>query len=109
LKVKNNISCAGLVFLSLDVKSHLDNVDNEIPTPKMKHNHYQQPHRLHPIRLIHRILCMESEFAKRILSRRTRGTAEDMEYLCSAAPSGQGNVFVPLLFSVPRLLNHLAP
>jgi len=60
-----------------------------IPIPKMKHNHYRQPHRLHPIRLLHGLLCMESEFARRILNRKSRGTAEDMEYLCMAKPMGQ--------------------
>jgi len=58
------------------------------PIPRMKHFQYRQPHRLHPIRLLQHFLCLESEFATRILSRRSRGTAEDMEYLCRARQNG---------------------
>lgn len=55
----------------------------------MKYNLYQQPHRLHPVRLLHRLICMESQFARRVMGRRERGTAEDMEYLCSDEPTGR--------------------
>lgn len=60
-----------------------------IPVPAMKHTHYKKPHRLHPVRLLLRFMCMESEFARRIMSRKSRGTAEDMEYLCSKATKGR--------------------
>lgn len=81
--------CIDPVLLSLGVNKHLGSDGMEIPIPKMTHNHYKKPHRLHPVRLLHGFFCMESEFARRVMSRRTRGTAEDMEYLCGSASKGQ--------------------
>jgi hypothetical protein len=74
----------------------LDYDSSGIPIPRMKHFQYRQPHRFHPIRLLHRFLCMESEFATRILSRKSRGTAEDMEYLCNARAKGDAEEIVTL-------------
>lgn len=65
-----------------------------IPIPRMKHLQYLPPHRLHPIRLLNRFICMESEFARRVMSRKSRGTAEDMEYLCTNATKGQWEAII---------------
>lgn len=66
------------------------------PIPRMKHFQYRTPHRLHPIRLLQRFLCMESDFAKKIIARKSRGTAEDMEYLCTANKKGEVEELVTL-------------
>jgi len=81
--------CVDPVLLSLGVNKRLVSDGMEIPIPNMKHIHYKKPHRLNPVRLLHGFFCMESEFARRVMSRRTRGTAEDMEYLCGGASKGQ--------------------
>ena len=81
-----------------------------IPIPRMKHFLYRPPHRYHPIRLIHRFLCMESEFATRILSRRSRGTAEDMEYLYTAKAKGDVEEVVTMSKvgrSIPSRTEHI--
>jgi SAM-dependent methyltransferase len=39
-------------------------------------------------------MCMESEFARRVMSRKGRGMAEDMEYLCSNATKGQWEAII---------------
>lgn len=86
--MKRVITSQGAMLHLLGVNRHLQFDSMGRPIPTMKHFQYRQPHRLHPIRLLHRFLCMESEFATRILARKSRGTAEDMEYLCTARSKG---------------------